>query len=235
MEVKSMPDTNKNDSATDSVAEMENKQPVPEEAVPTESLTEESLPGEGGDTTTENTDTGTQDGAEAVPSSAEAQLDEIAQLRQELAAAQAKADEHLDKLQRMAADFQNSRRRQEKQLAEDIEHANAELIRRLLPVLDDLDLAFKHIPAGGEEGEGEGGNEAWIEGFRQIRKKLLDILGDQGVTRVATEGPFDPARHEAVTSEPSEAVESGHIIETLRAGYEYKGRMLRPSLVRVAV
>jgi molecular chaperone GrpE len=98
-----------------------------------------------------------------------------------------------------------------------------------------LDLAFKHIPAGGEEGEGEGGNEAWIEGFRQIRKKLLDILADQGVTRVATEGPFDPARHEAVTSEPNEAVESGHIIETLRAGYEYKGRMLRPSLVRVAV
>src|SRR5215208_3426137 len=66
----------------------------------------------------------------------------ITQLNEELAAAQAKADEYLDKLQRSAAEFQNSRRRLENQQADEIERANGALVRRLLPVLDDLDLAF---------------------------------------------------------------------------------------------
>jgi molecular chaperone GrpE len=63
----------------------------------------------------------------------------------------------------------------------------------------------------------------------------MDVLTDHGVAPIASDGPFDPMRHEAVTSEPSESVPSGHIIATLRAGYEYKGRVLRPALVRVAM
>ncbi|MCB0061482.1 MAG: nucleotide exchange factor GrpE, partial [Caldilineaceae bacterium] len=76
---------------------------------------------------------------------------------------------------------------------------------------------------------------AWVDGFRQIRKKLEGMLSDQGVTTIPLDGEFDPNRHEAISSEPSESVESGHIIETLRVGYEYKGRVLRPALVRVAM
>jgi len=157
----------------------------------------------------------------------------IEQLRQELAEAQAKANDYLDKLQRTAADFQNSRRRLENQVAEEIERANAGLIMRLLPVIDDFDLAFQNAGVS-LNGSDNAAQDAWLDGFRQIQKKLLDVLMDQGVTLIPTEGPFDPVRHEAISSEPSETVESGHIIAPVRAGYEYKGRVLRPALVRVA-
>ncbi|HXF62147.1 MAG TPA: nucleotide exchange factor GrpE [Caldilineaceae bacterium] len=157
----------------------------------------------------------------------------IEQLRQELAEAQAKASDYLDKLQRTAADFQNSRRRLENQVAEEIERANAGLIMRLLPVIDDFDLAFQNAGVS-LNGSDNAAQDAWLDGFRQIQKKLLDVLIDQGVTPIPTEGPFDPVRHEAISSEPSETVESGHIIAPVRAGYEYKGRVLRPALVRVA-
>jgi molecular chaperone GrpE len=164
----------------------------------------------------------------------------IEELRTELAAAQAKADDYLDKLQRTAAEFQNSRRRQERQMAEDIERANGQLIKRLLPVLDDLELAFQNVPehpASNGDAQSENGGQpegALVHGFRQIRKKLLDILADQGLEPVDTDGAFDPARHEAIGSEPSDSVESGHIIQVLRSGYMYKGQVLRPALVRVA-
>jgi len=173
-----------------------------------------------------------EDGEVIEPVLSDAEL--IAQLREELAATQAKADEYLDKWQRAAAEFQNSRRRLETQVNEEVERANAGLIRRLLPVLDDLDLAFQHVPE--EPANGEGGMEvAWVQGFRQIRKKLLDLLVEHGVTLVETGGEFDPHRHEAISSEPHETVPSGHIIAEVRAGYEYHGRVLRPALVRVAM
>lgn len=154
----------------------------------------------------------------------------IETLRAELAAAETKADEYLDKLQRTAAEFQNSRRRQEKQLADEIERASSHIIQRIFPVVDDLDLAFGNLPADLNETQ-----SAWVDGFRQIQKKLETLLEDQGVAVIAREGEFDPNRHEAISSEPSDSVESGHIIQTLRTGYEYKGRVLRPALVRVAM
>ena len=161
----------------------------------------------------------------------------ITQLREELAAAQAKADEYLDKLQRSAAEFQNSRRRLENQQADEIERANGALIKRLVPVLDDLDLAFQNVPADLQNAEAGGAlaqQVAWLQGFRQIRKKLFDVLSDQGVTTIDTSGEFDPNQHEAIGSEPSDTVPSGHVIGELRAGYLHKGRVLRPALVRVA-
>lgn len=154
----------------------------------------------------------------------------IAALQAELAAAAAKNADLVDKLQRTAAEFQNSRRRQEKQLADEIERASGHIVQQLLPVVDDLELAFANVPAEVTESSG-----AWLEGFRQIRKKLDTLLEDRGVVVIAKEGPFDPVRHEAISNEPSEEVASGQIIQTLRAGYEHKGRVLRPALVRVAM
>lgn len=153
----------------------------------------------------------------------------IEQLRAELAAAQARADEATDKLQRTAAEFQNSRRRQERQLAEEIERASSHLLRKLLPIVDDFQLAFDNLPATVDEN-----NAAWMDGFRQIQKKLTSLLEDEGVKAIALDGPFDPTYHEAVLSEAHESIPSGHIIQTMRTGYEYKGRVLRPALVRVA-
>lgn len=153
----------------------------------------------------------------------------ITQLQSELAASQRKVEELTDQLQRTAADFQNSRRRQERQLAEAIERASVHLLKRLLPVLDDLNLAFENVPPDIDESQA-----AWVAGFRQIQKKLYALLEEEGVTTVPLEGPFDPTHHEAITSEPHDDLPGGHIIETIRAGYEYKGRVLRPALVRIA-
>ncbi len=153
----------------------------------------------------------------------------VSQLEAELEAERVRYADLFDKYQRSAAEFQNARRRLEKQMADAQERAGEALIKRLLPVLDDYDLAFEKAPASLSDEE-----KAWIEGFRQIQRKLLDVLKEQGVTVIDTSGEFDPTRHEAVTSEPHDDVESGHIIATLRAGYESNGRVLRPSLVRVA-
>lgn len=164
--------------------------------------------------------------APATPGDAEV----IAQLQSELAAARAKADESMDKLQRTAADFQNSRRRQEKQLEDALERASERLLKRLLPIADDLTLAFQNLPSESTESQ-----QAWLGGFQQIQKKVNTLLEDEGVTLIPPDGAFDPTRHEAVMSEPHESIPSGHIVATLRAGYEHKGRVLRPALVRVAL
>lgn len=153
----------------------------------------------------------------------------IARLEAELAEAQANAAAYLDQMQRTAAEFQNTRRRQERQLQASIERATEGLILRLLPVLDDLELAFQNVPESVNAEEA-----AWVDGFRQIRNKLLNILKQEGVEPIAPEGEFDPNHHEAITNEPSNEVESGHIIATLRTGYKHKDRVLRPALVRVA-
>jgi molecular chaperone GrpE len=168
--------------------------------------------------------------AEATPEQAElvpAEL--VTALEAELAEAKAAAAAQADQLQRIAAEFQNSKRRQEKQLADAIDRAGSHIIQQLLPVIDDFDLAFNNLPA-----ELTAEESGWVDGFRQIQKKLVTILTDQGLTPIPTEGVFDPNLHEAITSEPRDDVESGHIIQTLRAGYEYKGRVLRPAMVRVA-
>ena len=156
-------------------------------------------------------------------------LETIARLEAELAEANQQAAEVVDKSQRLAAEFQNSRRRQERQLAEQIERSSMHLVKRLLPVMDDFDLAFGNVP------EATDAEAAWIEGFRQIQRKLRLLLEEEGVAPIATDGEFDPSLHGAIASAPSDTVEAGHIIETLRAGYQLKGHVLRPALVRVAM
>lgn len=159
----------------------------------------------------------------------DALLETVARLEAELAEAKQQCADITEKSQRLAAEFQNSRRRQERQLAEEMERTSAHIIRRLLPVLDDFDLALAHAPAGDETWN------AWVEGVRQIRRKLYAVLEEEGLVPIPTDGVFDPSLHEAISSVPSDAVESGHIIETLRAGYTLKGRVLRPALVCVAM
>jgi len=165
----------------------------------------------------------------AVEVTVETPSEAIARLEAELAAAQAQADEAIDRMQRTAADFQNTRKRQERLLQESLERATERLLVALLPVLDDFNLAFQNLPDTLKQEEA-----AWLDGFRRIHSKLTGILGEEGVTTIELNGPFDPNRHEAVTHEPSEEVESGHIIATLRPGYVNKDRVLRPALVRVA-
>jgi len=153
----------------------------------------------------------------------------IAQMQQELEGERSRYTDLFDKFQRTAAEFQNTRRRQEKQMADAIDRASTQVVRKLLPVIDDLDLAFDRAPASlGED------QAAWVEGFRQIQRKLLGLLEEEGVKPISSAGEFDPTHHEAVSSEPNDGVPSGHIIATFRVGYEQRGHILRPALVRVS-
>lgn len=230
------------DAQSEAAEQYENQNAAGQETPVEPEIVNEATPSEA--TTPETAASETEieaDAVEAAQEEAAAEFTEaelIEQLREELSATQARADEYLDKLQRTAADYQNSRRRLEQQLNDEVARANSALIKQLLPILDDLDLAFQNVPEAWREATGQenGSSEtAWLHGFRQIRKKLLDTLSEQGVTPIETEGEFDPMRHEAISSEPSDEVESGHVIAPVRAGYEYKGRVLRPALVRVAM
>ncbi len=212
----------RDDNQPDAVVEVLEGEIVADEATAQDSAAEAD------GTATESVDEADQEDADAVEISPGEAL--IAQLQAELADVRAEAAAQTDQVQRIAAEFQNSKKRQERQLADSIQRASSHLATQLLPILDDFDLAFGNLP---EELSDE--DESWVDGFRQIHKKLAAVLEDQGVTMIQLDGEFDPNLHEAISSEPSENVESGHIIETLRAGYEHKGRVLRPAMVRVAM
>ncbi len=165
---------------------------------------------------------------EAAPPEEVSPEERLQALEAELEAARAQAEEYLDQWRRTAAEFANYRKRLEREQAEFIKQANAALIAKLLPVLDDFDLAFEHLPE-------EVAESAWVEGFALIRRKLHAILEQEGVTPIEAVGqPFDPTLHEAVSHEESEEVESGHVIAEVRKGYRLGDRVLRPALVRVA-
>ena len=145
-----------------------------------------------------------------------------------LAAAQAEAARNLDGWQRTQAEFANARKRFEKQRVETYVNANADLVAKLLPVIDDLERALESAPAGT-------GNAPWIAGVNLVFRKMLAVLEELGVQNIPAVGePFDPNLHEALSQEPSEEYESGLIVREMRRGYRLGDRVIRPSLVTVA-
>jgi molecular chaperone GrpE len=131
-------------------------------------------------------------------------------------------DEYLDALLRLQAEFDNYRKRAQRQQRETVENAAATLVKKLLPVLDTADLALAH--GGGED-------------VKQVAGALFDILSKEGLERIDPEGqPFDPVHHDAVAHEPVEgqgAPETPEVSEVMRAGYMWKGQVLRPAMVKV--
>lgn len=154
--------------------------------------------------------------------------DETAELEGELAEALAKAEENLDGWQRAQAEFDNYRKRIERDRSHQQQDLTAEIIGRYLDVVDDLDLALKNCPSDGEGGD-------WAEGIELIYRKLMTNLDKEGVTPMKALGEtFDPNLHEAISQDESPDHVSGQIIEVLKEGYLIGERVLRPSLVRIA-
>ncbi len=149
----------------------------------------------------------------------------VADLEGQLAEAQKQAAEYKDGWQRALADFQNYKRRADAERSETYRIAAGDIIKRYLPILDDLERALAARPA----------DLAWTDGIELIHRKWQTLLEGEGVTRIAAEGqPFDPNFHEAVAQEPVEGVESGAVIDVIRQGYLLGERVLRPAMVRVA-
>jgi len=163
--------------------------------------------------------------AEPVPTTGEEPdlgLDEATVLSVELEATRRERDQYLDALRRLKAEFENSRKRQERERIRILSLASERLVQELLPVLDNLDRALE---AGGDI----------REGVQATRDQLADVLGEEGLLPVASDGqPFDPNVHEAVMGQPSEEHEEGTIIQTFQRGYLLNGKPIRPAKVVVA-
>jgi molecular chaperone GrpE len=159
--------------------------------------------------------------SEAVPGTSSA----LTELEKQLAEAQSQAAEYKDGWQRSVADFQNYRRRVDSEKADTYQTAVGNIIKRYLPVLDDMERALAARPA----------DLAWVEGVELIYRKLQTILETEGLKRIEAEGQmFDPNFHEAILQEPAEGMESGRIIAVVQNGYMLGERVIRPAMVRVA-
>jgi molecular chaperone GrpE len=147
-------------------------------------------------------------------------------LRSQLEEEKARADRNLTNWQRAEADLANFKRRADQERGELIRSANASLIGKLLPVLDDFGRALTAIPE-------EEGSTGWVEGVRLIDRKLRSLLELEGVTPIEALGQeFDPYVHEAVLREDGEG-EADTVVEELQKGYKLHDRVLRPAMVKV--
>jgi len=146
---------------------------------------------------------------------------------EELAALKRDRDEIYDRLLRKTAEFDNYRRRVERERREHADQAVLDLLEQLLLVVDDFDLALK-VEAGPEAA-------AYRKGVELIHAKLYDLLRKQGVRPIEALGAdFDPNVHQAVTHEVSPEHREGEVIGELRRGYMLGDRLLRPAMVKVA-
>jgi molecular chaperone GrpE len=135
-----------------------------------------------------------------------------------------------DLLRRRQAEFENYRRRMERERMEFAEYASMESVRALLPILDDFERALKAAQSSGAS------DNELTKGIELIYKRMLESLTKQGLEPVAAEGQsFDPHLHEAVQRVETEDAPDGTILEEYQRGYNFKGKLLRPSMVKVAV
>ena len=149
-----------------------------------------------------------------------------ADLRQQLVQSEEQVAQHKDQWLRATADFKNYKRRAESERSDLVRSANAALILKLLPVVDDFDLAIENVPP-------EVAATAWWAGTQLIAQKLRLLLESEGVTPLAATGQdFDPNLHDAVVLEETEG-QDGKVLAELQKGYKQYDRVLRPAKVKV--
>ena len=156
-------------------------------------------------------------------------LGDIEELKTELDAASAKADEYLAGLQRERAEFANYKRRTAEEREAMLGLAGEDLIRKVLALADDFDLAIEARPAAIA-------NDPWVDGVVAIDRKLRSLLESEGVTQIAASPgtQFDPREHEAIANVPGTGRPEGEIVQEVRRGYRLRDRVVRPALVALA-
>jgi molecular chaperone GrpE len=160
----------------------------------------------------------------AAPDTAAA--DQLDQLQIERDGLRVERDELKELLVRRQAEFDNFRKRTEKERSEYVQYAGTELVREMLPILDDFDRAMKV----------EGGNPEYTKGVQMIHSRMYDTLKKQGLEPIETAGKsFDPHLHQAVERVETKDSPDGTILSEFQRGYNFKGKLLRPSMVKVAV
>lgn len=151
-------------------------------------------------------------------------ISETDELKAELGKIKAERDQLLDRLARMQAEFENARRRAERERQEYREFATGNVVEQFLPVLDNFELALKSA----------GTTEQVRSGVELIVKQMEDVLRGLNVNPVPTVGvEFDPRHHEALGAVEREDLPDHHVAEEIRKGYKMRERLLRPALVRI--
>lgn len=149
-------------------------------------------------------------------------------LMQAIIDAQKEAQSNKDGWQRTLAEFTNYKKRVEKERIELFQRASLDTLKDLLPVIDDFDRAFENIPE-------DLSDNPWIGGVSMIQRKFETVLEKYEIEPIDPVGEvFDPNLHEAIGTDDSDEVESGHVSVTLQKGYKAGNQVLRPAMVKVA-
>ena len=142
----------------------------------------------------------------------------------------AKADEYWDRLLRTTADFDNFKKRVAREKQEAIKYASQSLIEKLVPVLDNFDMAMAAAQAGSPEAA-----QSLQAGIAMIYQQFKNALAEAGLEEIdAANQPFDPNQHEAVSQKETAAAPEGQVVQQLRKGYKLRDRLVRPASVVVA-
>jgi molecular chaperone GrpE len=145
-----------------------------------------------------------------------------------LAEVRATAEAYLDDLRRLQAEFDNYRKRMLREQTQRMAAASQALVTRLLPVLDNLELAVSHAEQSRDF-------DRMLKGVEMIFGELREVLRAEGLVPIEAAGkPFDPERHEAVVAVEQDDAEPGTVVDVVRTGYELQGKVLRPAMVKVA-
>jgi molecular chaperone GrpE len=148
----------------------------------------------------------------------------------ELQSRAAKADENWERLLRVTADFENFKKRAVRERTEAVQFANAALLHKLLPILDNFEMAQTAAQAA------QGDKLPSLQtGIAMIQQQLKTALAEAGLEEMdASNKPFDPTFHEAVSQQETDSVPEGLVIQQIRKGYKLRDRLLRPAAVIVA-
>ena len=153
---------------------------------------------------------------------------EVEELRKKLAEKEKEAKENYDRYLRMAADFENYKKRAAKEKEDYVKFGNEDLIKVILPFIDNLERAVSHAEKVHETG-------VMIEGVRLILQQILQALNKFGLSSFESVGkPFDPARHEAMLVVETDQHEPNQVVEEFQRGYLLRDRLLRPATVSVS-
>jgi molecular chaperone GrpE len=153
----------------------------------------------------------------------------VAEPSEQLTAMTAERDQLQDLILRRQAEFENFRKRVQRERDEMAEYASMEAVRALLPSADDFERALKSAPAGPESAE-------FVKGIEMIYQRLLESLKKLGLEPIETAGQkFDPHSHHAVEMVENDELEDGSILDEYQRGYNFKNRLLRPAMVKVSV
>jgi molecular chaperone GrpE len=200
----------------EAAAEVEADEPVAEQ-----DTVQDAEPATGDEAVTERADESTDEAAAEA-----AEIEDV--IAADLDKARNEAALYLDDLRRLQADFDNYRKRTLREQTARTASASQALVTRLLPVLDNFELAVSAAEQSRDF-------DRMLKGVEMVLGALREVLEGEGLVKIEAEGkPFDPERHEAVIAVEQEDAEPGTILDIVRAGYELGGKVLRPAMVKVA-